>query len=112
MREEIDFDLVELEGLCRLCCTQEELAAYFNVSTETIRRRLNDDPRFRQAYESGRANGKVSLRRIQMGLAEDGNATMAVWLGKQLLGQTDKQEIDQYNHGEKISIEIVNPDAV
>jgi hypothetical protein len=33
---------------------------------------------------------KASLRRIQWKLAEAGNATMCVWLGKQLLGQRDK----------------------
>ena len=38
----------------------------------------------------GRAKGRISVRRMQMKLLEDGNATMGVWLGKQLLGQTDQ----------------------
>lgn len=32
----------------------------------------------------------MSLRRQQIALAEKGNATMLIWLGKQLLGQSDK----------------------
>lgn len=37
--------------------------------------------------------GKRSLRRMQWKSAKGGNATMQIWLGKQLLGQTDKQDI-------------------
>ena len=37
--------------------------------------------------------GKASLRRMQYGAANKGNVTMQIWLGKQYLGQNDKQEI-------------------
>ena len=111
-REKIEFNTEQLQGLCRLNCTIEELAAYFNVSTSTIENRLKDDMDFRLAFEKGRAEGRMSVRRSQMKLADDGNATMLIWLGKQLLGQTDKQEIDQYNHNDHFKIEIVNPDAL
>jgi hypothetical protein len=40
-----------------------------------------------------RANqGKASLRRQQCDMAKT-NAAMAIWLGKQLLGQTDRREL-------------------
>lgn len=112
MREKIEFSLDSLEKLCRLNCTHEEIAAYFNVSVKTVQRRYKEEPDFTQAVDRGKAHGKLSLRRQQIKLVEEGNPTMAIWLGKQLLNQTDKQEIDQYNHGDKISIEIVNPDAI
>ena len=41
----------------------------------------------------------------------DGNTQLAIWLGKQMLGQTDKAEIDQLSRVEPITIEIVNPDG-
>jgi hypothetical protein len=41
----------------------------------------------------------------------DGNTQMAIWLGKQLLGQTDRVDVDQLSRVEPISIEIVNPDG-
>jgi hypothetical protein len=81
-------DLTELERLCALQCTDEELAHWFGVTTRTIeRRRL--EPRFAEVMERGKAKGRISVRRMQMKLLEEGNATMGVWLGKQLLGQAD-----------------------
>ena len=112
MREKIEFSLEQLEALCRLNCTHDEIAAYFNVSTKTVQRRYNEEPDFANAVDRGKAHGRLSLRRKQIELVDGGNATMAIWLGKQLLGQVDKQEIDQYNHGDKVSIEIVNPDGI
>lgn len=37
----------------------------------------------------------MSLRRKQYEMAAGGNPTMLIWLGKQYLNQTDKNEIDQ-----------------
>ena len=87
-RKAIKIDMVELEKLCSLQCTDQEIAAWFNVSTKTIeaRRKL---PQFSEVMERGKAKGRISVRRAQMKLLEAGNATMGVWLGKQLLGQRD-----------------------
>ena len=112
MKSKIEFNLEALESLCRLNCTHAEIAAYFNVSLKTVERRYKEEPDFAKAVDHGKAHGRLSLRRKQLELVDGGNASMAIWLGKQLLNQTDKQEIDQYNHGDKISIEIVNPDAI
>ena len=38
--------------------------------------------------ERGRAKGRLSLRRSQMKMAES-NPTMSIWLGKNVLNQTD-----------------------
>ena len=81
--------MAELEKLCQLQCTDEEIAAWFNVSTRTIeRRRL--EPEFAEVMTRGKAKGRISVRRMQMKLLEEGNATMGVWLGKQILGQADQ----------------------
>ena len=87
-RKAVQIDLEQLEKLCALQCTDVEIAAWFQVSLRTIekRRRL---PKFADAMQRGRAKGRISVRRHQMKLLEAGNATMAVWLGKQLLGQRD-----------------------
>ena len=87
-----DIDLSELERLCAIQCTDEEIAAWFGVSTRTIeRRRL--EPEFAEVMERGKARGRISVRRLQMKLLEEGNATMGVWLGKQTLGQLDQVAI-------------------
>jgi hypothetical protein len=38
-------------------------------------------------------HGKTSLRRLQWKAAEGGNSTMLIWLGKQYLEQSDKQQV-------------------
>jgi hypothetical protein len=87
-RRPVRIDLAELEKLCSLQCTDEELAAWFGVSPKTIANRRKQ-PRFAEVMERGKAKGRVSVRRAQMKLLESGNATMGVWLGKQLLAQRD-----------------------
>jgi hypothetical protein len=81
-------DLIELEKLAMLQCTDQEIAAWFGVAVKTIERRRSE-PRFAEVMERGKAKGRISVRRQQMKLLEDGNATMGVWLGKNLLGQVD-----------------------
>ena len=55
-------DLVELEKLCGMQCTDEEVAAFFGVSTRTIERRRRVE-RFREVMERAKAKGRVSVRR-------------------------------------------------
>ena len=81
-------DLVELEKLCALQCTDEEIAAWFGVSTRTIESRRKQ-PAFAAVMHRGRAKGRISARRVQMKLMEAGNPTMAVWFGKVYLGQRE-----------------------
>src|ERR1700730_13923110 len=82
-------DLAELEKLCSLQCTDEELAAWFNVTPRTIERKRKKRA-FADVMDRGKAKGRISVRRQQLKLLEAGNATMGVWLGKQILGQTDE----------------------
>lgn len=87
-RKPVHIDLVELEKLSSLHCTDEELAGWFGVSTRTIESRRKR-PEFAEVMQRGRARGRISVRRAQMKLLEDGSGTMGVWLGKQILGQRD-----------------------
>jgi hypothetical protein len=82
-------DLAELERLSAMQCTDEEVAAWFGVTTRTIERRRKN-AKFAEVMDRGRAKGRISVRRQQLKLLEAGNATMGVWLGKQILGQTDE----------------------
>ena len=84
-KKEIDMDLVE--RLANIQCTQEEIACVVGCSVDTLLRH----PDFAIIYKKGKEAGKSSLRRTQWKLAQN-NTTMAIWLGKQYLGQTDKIE--------------------
>jgi hypothetical protein len=92
-RKPTNIDLLELEKLSSLQCTDAEIAGFFGVSTRTIEKRKKQ-PRFADAMEHGRAKGRISVRRAQMRLVEAGNGSVAIWLGKQLLGQRDVTPIE------------------
>ena len=91
-RPRIQFDLDEVEKLGILQCTYEEVAAFFGCHVDTITQRMKQKA-FSEAFTKGRDNGKSSLRRAQYRAAINGNVSMMIWLGKQWLGQKDKQEI-------------------
>ena len=93
-RPKIELDLANLEQLCRLNCTMPEIASYFDIPLRTLEDKYTNEPKVRDAINKGRNQGKLSLRRKQLQiLDETNNATMAIWLGKQLLGQRDKHDI-------------------
>src|SRR6476660_3648948 len=82
-------DLAELERLSAMQCTDEEIAAWFGVTTRTIERRRKKKS-FAEVMDRGKAKGRISVRRMQMKLLEAGNATMGVWLGKHILAPSMK----------------------
>ena len=87
-RPKAKIDMDQLEKLCQLQPTDEEVAAFFNVSQKTIQRKKKEKA-FREAMEKGKSKGNLSLRRWQYRAAENGNPTILIWLGKQALGQKD-----------------------
>ena len=89
-----EINKTEFEKLCFLQCTQREFCSWFDVSDETLNKwcKANYDGRtFLDVFKEKRENGIISLRRTQFQLAEKSPA-MAIFLGKNLLGQTDKVE--------------------
>jgi len=87
-------DQKQVEELARIGCTEEDMAAVLGVSVDTLQRRKRACAEFRGAIEKGRASLRNSLRRLQVKKALEGNVTMLIWLGKQLLGQSDRQNTE------------------
>src|SRR6266478_6280107 len=111
-RKMVNIDLVELEKLCSLQCTDEEIGAWFGVSTRTIESRRKQ-PQFSEVMNRGKAKGRISVRRAQMKLLESGNGTMGVWLGKQLLGQRDVTPIEFSGpNGQPVQFSLQAIDAI
>ena len=90
-RPSIDIDYEMVSKLARMMCTMQEIASFLDLSV----RKLEQDEEFIRVYKKNIDTGKISLRRSQMKLADAGNTTMNIWLGKQYLGQTDKIEQKQ-----------------
>src|ERR1700716_4100420 len=106
----VEIDLTELERLCAIQATDQEIAAWFGVTTRTIERRRTE-AKFAAIMERGKAKGRISVRRMQMKLLEQGNATMGIWLGKQLLGQTDQVTHEVYGELRTVIV-MPNPDRI
>lgn len=91
-----------IENMARIFCTEEEIATCLGTTPDTL---LNENNKelFRTAIKRGQANGHQSLRRKQYELAMRGNVSMLVWLGKQYLGQAERQSIDVTTGDEKLN---------
>jgi hypothetical protein len=87
-RPEMKIDLAELEKLCGMQCTDEEVAAFFGVSTRTIERRRRAKA-FGEVMDRAKAKGRVSVRRSLFRLAANGNIAAAIFLAKNVLGYRD-----------------------
>lgn len=93
-QEEIsDFDWSTFEEVCQNQCTKAEISAVMGMSIEDIDLYLreNHEITFDQAHKSLALCGKANLRRYQMNLAKY-NASMAMFLGKIYLNQTEGPE--------------------
>ena len=93
-RHKIKIDQTHFESLCALHCTLEEIANFFGCSADTIERwaKRTYNRNFAEIYAQKREVGRLSLRRKQYEIANKGNVTMLIWLGKQWLHQTEKVE--------------------
>ena len=92
----IEIPALKVEQLASFGCSTTEIAQFYGVDEGTIRRRFSEN------LTKGRSTGKIKLRQLQMKAAEKGNVTMLIWLGKQMLGQTDRQEIEMIKPIEEI----------
>lgn len=83
-------DKREFEKLCALQCTLLEFASWFDCDETTIENFCHQEygMKFSEVFKLKRGKGRISLRRSQWQLAEK-NASMAIFLGKQYLGQRD-----------------------
>lgn len=91
----IKIDKEQFERLCSIMCSVDEICGFFGVSYDTLKRfcKQNYNQNFEAVQKDKSALGKISLRRIQFKQAERYPA-MAIFLGKQYLGQTDNAHLD------------------
>ena len=93
-----DTTLERVTELAKMQCILDEAASVLNVCPRTFDNYLRYSKKAREAWENGRLEGKVELRRLQFESAEH-SVVMQIWLGKQYLGQSDKQEQSGPNGG-------------
>lgn len=97
-RKLITIDSNQVEALASYGCTNIEIASFFDCNETTIRKRFSEN------LIKGRESGKIRLRKKQFEVAMSGNVVMLIWLGKQTLGQADKQDVE---HSGEIDSKLV-----
>lgn len=102
-KKEIDKQL--FENLCALHCTLSDISGCFKCDEDTIQNWCKDEygEIFSVVYKRFSGVGNISLRRNQFALSKN-NASMAIWLGKQYLGQKDIQYMDSGDNGFSVNI--------
>ena len=82
-----DIKPIEVEKLAKYGCTTREIADFYGCDESLISKSYSE------YVTKGKANLKKRLRELQWASAKSGNVTMQIWLGKQYLGQAEKQDI-------------------
>ncbi len=93
-RPKFNIDYVTVKKLASIMCTEKEIASFLGCDERTLQR----DEEFCRVFKEGKETGKMSLRRMQWKLAEKSYA-MAIFLGKQYLGQRDTLEYKAEDNG-------------
>ncbi len=90
-RNKVVIPAEEVFKLAQIGCKNHEIADWFGVDENTLTYNFSVD------LLKGRESLKQSLRRAQIKLALNGNATMLIWLGKNILGQSESPLDSQAN---------------
>ena len=101
----------ELNKMAQILCTKNEMADWLGCSEDTLERKIKEkyDVNFAAWYGKYSVGGKKSLRRVQYEKAvRDGNVPMLIWLGKQILGQSEK--VDATNTNANTNFVVERPD--
>jgi len=78
-----NLDTDQIKKLATLGCTNKEIADFFGCSADLL------EKSYSEFLTKGRAEQKLRLRQLQWKSAEKGNIVMQIWLGKQILGQSE-----------------------
>ena len=96
-RPKKEFNKETFEGLCEIMCTESEICNVLRTTDKTLSAwcKRTYGQSFSEIYKKLADVGRKSLRRYQFDLAKKSPA-MAIFLGKQYLGQRD---VVEYNQG-------------
>lgn len=88
-------DWEEFHKLASYDCSQKEIADFFGISPETLENRYFDEygEKLSGFWDKKKGTAKVKVKKAQFKLMESGGpgaVAMAIFLGKQYLGQNDK----------------------
>lgn len=96
-RPEKKIDLEQLDIMAKYGATCSDIAGYFMCSNDTIVKviKQNYGMSFPEFSDKRQSEIRLKLRQKQIQVALNGNVALLIFLGKNLLGQSDKQDISQ-----------------
>ena len=88
-----EIDWGEFEKLCFLQCSINEICEWLHTTPKTLQRRIKGKygETFSLVFAKKRVGGLISLRRNMFKMSEK-NPAVAIFLAKNFLGMSDKQE--------------------
>ena len=93
-------DTEVVEKMAGYGCSPREIADVLGVPYKSV---LRDG---KEALQRGKANMKCRLRKAQYDTALSGNPTMQIWLGKQMLNQTENGTFEEDELLNDVNFEI------
>lgn len=114
-RPKVEIDWDKVGKMLEAGASAEGIAATIGIDTKTLYNRSESDNNilFSAFSQQKKAKGDELLRTKQFQVAMTGDKTMLIWLGKQRLGQADKQEVGGIEGKpveNKVVVEIVEPE--
>ena len=106
-KTKVKIDWKQVENLLMAGCSGVEIAASLGIHENTLYKRCKDDLKveFVAFSQQKKAKGDSLLKAKQFETAiKDKNVPMQIWLGKQRLNQTDKNQTDLTTKGEKLEL--------
>ena len=91
----------KVQELAEFGCTNTEIAQFYGCDESLIRKSYSE------FLPKGRPVGKTILRKWQYHIAKKGNVTMLIWLGKQVLGQSENPMVLEDELVEGFDIEVI-----
>lgn len=93
-RPEKSFDWKVLDAVLQYNASKKDCAGFLEVSEDTIERRIKSEYNmtFSEYKNLKMGKARIKLAQKQYDMAMKGNVPLLIWLGKNWLGQSDKQE--------------------
>lgn len=108
-RKEIEINWTALDGILQYGAKLIDCSDVLDLSEDTIQRAIKKKTggTFSEYRDLKMSKMRIKLLQKQFESAMAGNTTMQIWLGKQILGQTDKiQTKNEHDFSEAPSFEV------
>lgn len=106
-RKTLEIDWDKVDKMLRAQCSGASIASAIGVHFDTLKNRVRSVHKMEWAdYAAAKkADGRENLRYKQYEYAMMGDKTLLIWLGKQLLGQRDKDPEDESSNKTQVIIQ-------